>query len=243
MQSKEKFSLLRSILKAIGLSVEAIDDIVERIHDFLAGEAETPQRPELMPYLLRDDFLSRAEHSFYLVLRSSIPEDITVCPKVSLGDVFYVGSRDPSLFRAYTNKIDRKHIDFLLCDSKTMRPLMGIELDDKSHQRADRQERDEFVKEVFQVAQLPLLRVPVRPSYPSAEIMQKVEAALKNRFPMQGGPPPGRGSAPYCPKCSIPMQLRTAKSGANAGRQFWGCSNYPKCREILTLEDFPAPDE
>lgn len=32
-----------------------------------------------------------------------------------------------------------------------------------------------------------------------------------------------------CPKCGAAMKLRTAKQGANAGSQFWGCSRYPAC--------------
>ncbi|WP_163559660.1 NERD domain-containing protein [Halomonas sp. NO4] len=35
-----------------------------------------------------------------------------------------------------------------------------------------------------------------------------------------------------CPKCGSSMLLRTAKRGANAGNRFWGCSAYPKCREV-----------
>jgi restriction system protein len=35
--------------------------------------------------------------------------------------------------------------------------------------------------------------------------------------------------APACPKCSAPMVQRTAKKGANAGTQFWGCSKFPAC--------------
>lgn len=33
-----------------------------------------------------------------------------------------------------------------------------------------------------------------------------------------------------CPKCGSPMVVRTAKKGANAGKQFWACSAYPKCK-------------
>ncbi len=36
-----------------------------------------------------------------------------------------------------------------------------------------------------------------------------------------------------CPQCGAEMVLRTARRGANAGNQFWGCSNYPKCRQVL----------
>ncbi|KZX59198.1 hypothetical protein A3709_16785 [Halioglobus sp. HI00S01] len=35
---------------------------------------------------------------------------------------------------------------------------------------------------------------------------------------------------PHCPKCNSPLVLRTAKKGAKAGSQFWGCKNFPKCR-------------
>jgi four helix bundle suffix protein len=35
---------------------------------------------------------------------------------------------------------------------------------------------------------------------------------------------------PYCPQCGKSMVLRTAKTGKNAGKRFWGCSDYPKCK-------------
>lgn len=33
-----------------------------------------------------------------------------------------------------------------------------------------------------------------------------------------------------CPRCGKKLVLRTAKSGANAGKEFWGCSGYPGCK-------------
>lgn len=35
---------------------------------------------------------------------------------------------------------------------------------------------------------------------------------------------------PVCPQCGVPLVLRTATKGSTAGKQFWGCSNFPKCR-------------
>lgn len=37
------------------------------------------------------------------------------------------------------------------------------------------------------------------------------------------------GSQTQCPKCGREMVLRTAQSGGNAGKDFWGCSTFPKC--------------
>jgi four helix bundle suffix protein len=40
---------------------------------------------------------------------------------------------------------------------------------------------------------------------------------------------------PECPKCKSPMLLRTAKTGKNAGHQFWGCSVYPDCTGVVEV--------
>ncbi|MFO7903113.1 MAG: four helix bundle suffix domain-containing protein [Planctomycetota bacterium] len=40
---------------------------------------------------------------------------------------------------------------------------------------------------------------------------------------------------PRCPQCHALMALRTAKSGPNAGQQFWGCTRYPECKGTARL--------
>lgn len=40
---------------------------------------------------------------------------------------------------------------------------------------------------------------------------------------------------PSCPLCGKPTVLRTARSGRNAGKQFWGCSAYPECKGTVKL--------
>jgi len=42
-------------------------------------------------------------------------------------------------------------------------------------------------------------------------------------------------AAPSCPKCGSPMVMRTARKGANAGGQFWGCPKYPACKGIVSV--------
>ena len=39
----------------------------------------------------------------------------------------------------------------------------------------------------------------------------------------------------YLSKCGNKLILRTAKKGNYQGNQFWGCSQYPKCRYIENL--------
>lgn len=40
-----------------------------------------------------------------------------------------------------------------------------------------------------------------------------------------------------CPKCGAILVLRMAKKGANQGKEFYGCSNYPKCRYIRNISE------
>jgi len=38
---------------------------------------------------------------------------------------------------------------------------------------------------------------------------------------------------PLCPKCGNIMVLRRVKNGGDAGKKFWGCTLFPKCRGAL----------
>ena len=44
------------------------------------------------------------------------------------------------------------------------------------------------------------------------------------------------GSTESCPQCGGALKLRTVKQGARAGSQFYGCSNFPTCRYMRSLE-------
>jgi hypothetical protein len=202
----------------------------------LVGEAEPTTT---LPYQVRDDFLSAAEYSFHRVLVSAVGNRAVVCPKVNLNDVFFVAR--PNENQAYRNKIDRKHVDFLLCHPATMKLLGGVELDDASHQRKDRRERDEFVDQVFATAGLPIVHVVARASYNVESLVAELTPCFTST-PLPSLPPQTttvkavlqNPAQPVCPKCGVPMLQRTASKGANKGQRFWGCQNYPKCQEVIS---------
>ena len=41
---------------------------------------------------------------------------------------------------------------------------------------------------------------------------------------------PAADHSPACPVCASTMVLRTARRGANAGGEFWGCTRFPDCK-------------
>ena len=46
------------------------------------------------------------------------------------------------------------------------------------------------------------------------------------------GPESTHPGAPSCPRCGGNLVVRTARKGKNAGRRFWGCETFPKCRFV-----------
>jgi len=143
---------------------------------WLGPASEGPAPKVAFPYGKRDNFLSPAELSFYRVLKSALPAEWQLIAKVRLADLFFV--RQPHRNQGARNRIEKKHVDFVICDAATMEPLLGVELDDSSHDRADRKERDEFVDGVFAAAGLPILHVKAARTYQPAALMDEVKAKL-----------------------------------------------------------------
>ncbi len=231
--SNGKLSFLRTILKPLGLSDDSIDKTIDFISDLLFEKEETSSSSIEYPYHLIDEFASPAELNFFLNLKAVVGDSAQIFSKVKLSDLFYAKAGDYGKNRSYTNRIDRKHVDFLLCDPKTLKPILGIELDDKSHQRADRQARDDFVNHVFEAAKLPLMHISVQRGYSQSELKTKLSSYISDRQTKNEQPEQVQDTSPRCPKCGSEMVLRTAKRGDNQGGKFWGCSKYPECRGVL----------
>ena len=75
-----------------------------------------------------------------------------------------------------------------------------------------------------------------------SQAKERQEKAREEAACVNGEKPPLTDSAPapspeilFCPRCGQQLVLRTARKGERAGRQFYGCSAYPRCRYILNL--------
>ncbi len=131
-----------------------------------------------LPYRKKDYLLSKAERSFYGVLRQAVSGHWQVCAKVRVLDLVWLpkGTDSPQKWR---NKVMSKHVDFVLCDAEALGPVLVIELDDASHTQRDRQARDEFVDQVFKAAKLPILHVPAQLTYDTAALARQIQTAAR----------------------------------------------------------------
>src|SRR5512142_3287766 len=79
-----------------------------------------------LPYRLRERFLSTPEVALYKTLWEMVGARYVILAKVALNDIFYIVRPNENVH--YFSKLFRKHVDFLLCDSRTLQPQIGVEL-------------------------------------------------------------------------------------------------------------------
>lgn len=106
----------------------------------------------------RPFLLTRNEAAFLQVLSAVADPCYRISCKVRLADIVMCSDRDWS--RGHANRIAQKHIDFVVTDAASSRIVAAIELDDRSHQRRERQRRDIFINGLFQQMRVRLIRVP-----------------------------------------------------------------------------------
>jgi hypothetical protein len=100
-----------------------------------------------LPYMKKDYLLTRAARAFYDVLLVALAGRYDVFAKVRMLDLFYLPKGTKNRM-GWNGRIIQKHVDFVICDPKTLGPVTCIELDDASHEMEERQERDAFVDKV-----------------------------------------------------------------------------------------------
>ena len=92
--------------------------------------------------------LTQNEYYAFKELQKIIKDkDYMICPKVRLLDIIEP-IKGQKKFKTLFYKVQSKHVDFVICDQEAHIKAI-IELDDGSHDKEDRKERDRFVDEIL----------------------------------------------------------------------------------------------
>ena len=234
--------------------------IVVAIAVFITLKGKQPSPGEGgLAFESREALFTPAERSFLGVLEQALANSrYRVFGKVRLGDIVKPAKGLTASKRTTAqNRINQKHVDFLICSASDLAVVAVVELDDQSHARDDRAGRDSFVDDALTMARIPVVRFPAKKSYALPEVTAKLQGILAD---LQGttsstfnsevvatapAPPQAKSAtpdavsvvvAPVCEKCSAEMVKRQAKNGPHAGKFFWACSTYPKCRNVVAIE-------
>ena len=81
-------------------------------------------------------------------------------------------------------------------------------------------------KEEAAVEQKVMTQIEEEPAMMNPTILEEVQMEI-----------PATTGKIICPVCGGELVLRTARRGANTGKQFYGCSSFPRCRYILNIAE------
>ena len=108
------------------------------------------ERPLPTKYAKKDCLMTPPEQALMQVLEGLFGARFRILPQIAL-----ISLVDKLNYTSYRNELFRV-VDFVVV-SPDFVPLVVVELNDKSHLRADRRERDAKVAEILQKASLPLV--------------------------------------------------------------------------------------
>lgn len=123
-------------------------------------------------YWKKKTFLTPAEQKFYEALRQTIQPGEHILAKVRLEDLVGTGPMD-------RNRVSQKHVDFVICRTEDLTPLLAIELDDSSHQSEKARSRDLVKNEALRQAKIPLCRHSVRRNYSPSQLRKLFDPIIR----------------------------------------------------------------
>ena len=146
----------------------------------LAGASDRSAAVGLPKVMVSNRFLTPAEINFFRVLVTVVGNRGHVLAQVSLRQLLHLpGSNRSNRGRAtWQNKVAGRSLDYLICDARTLRPVLAIELDEPTHARPERQTRDEEVETMLRAAGLPYIRLLAERGYNTREIEEAVRPHL-----------------------------------------------------------------
>ena len=215
------------------------------------------------PYQSKDLLCSSAERSFLGALDQIVEGGFRVFAKVRLADIVDVQKGlSASARQSAFNRISGKHLDFVVCHANDLSIIGAIELDDKTHRGKGRQERDQFLDKTLEAAGIPVLRIKAQSTYSIKEISSSLDSAFNlsrevrsddnqvsiEAMEISDDKPENKSMdnsqaeimASACPKCGGELIQRIAAKGQYAGQEFWGCSNFPKCKFVKKAAQTPV---
>lgn len=108
-------------------------------------------------YFAKESLMSASEDDFFNVLTSVVGHKYLVFPQVHLSAILNEKINGQNWKTAFRS-INQKSVDYVIADKVSHKTLLAIELDDSTHNRKDRQERDELVERIFSETTIPLVR-------------------------------------------------------------------------------------
>ncbi len=131
-------------------------------------------------YKSKQFYMTKSENDFYQRLVKLLGDKYYIFAQVPFTN--FIDEKVPGQdFRAARAVINRKSVDYLICNKDYVNPLIAIELDDPSHERPDRIKRDELVNEIFRRAEMSLMHISNTNYLSDEDLVHEIKSAIANK--------------------------------------------------------------
>ena len=149
-----------------------IDKIIDRKNQNNQNINENTKINYKNLYNKKEYLLTQQELKFFKLIKNITEKNnLNIFSQVALYEI--VTSKNIKDF----NKIKSKTIDFVITDVNSKIKLC-IELDDTTHIKENRQQRDKFIEELFEQLNIKLIRIPVQSYYNLKDIEEKIKGTI-----------------------------------------------------------------
>lgn len=216
---------------------------------------------EKLRYQKKSSVLSHEQTQIYKALRAALAGEYSLLTNVNLADTLViVETSNPLIAQVAVKNIAAKQFDFVVCENAQLTAVCAIMLGDTLEPLLiNACESAELPLARFQVQanyDVAVIRTSIFQAIGVQDVNERaanvsaLEISDKN-LPQENTnnsvptpvevtgeeTPIGNGiDLKLCPSCSAVMLKRKAKNGADAGKMFWICSTYPKCRGMLLVK-------
>ena len=127
-------------------------------------------------YIPKRFIMNRNEYAFYKLLLMSVGYKQCVIPQVHLDELVKPRTSKQSRIFSFRH-INQKSVDFVVCNTAGMHPVVAIELDGSSHSKDNTIARDAEVERILEQVRIPLLRFKNDEKVSIEELQKKIEDA------------------------------------------------------------------
>lgn len=194
-------------------------------------------------YETKSSIYPGAQCTFYKALEAALKNEFALLTNINATDVLAVVASNALAAQVALNNLTAKQFAFLVCDKAQLTVLCVVDWGNTINSQ---------LKSACDSAQLPLVSFNTQANYDpqllrtkilsviaakdSAEVLSSESALdIVDESPRNNLKDNGIDLV-LCPECSAVMLKRKAKNGENAGKLFWICSTYPKCRGMQAVK-------
>lgn len=150
--------------------LDQIEHATEKEKYIKQAEYQTNQKQ----YTKKEEYQTNCEKYYYKILKEEFGEQYDIFPQVPLSSVV---AKEKQFKKQYQNELFRI-IDFGIFEKETQKPLLLIEINDKTHKQQKRIERDNKVKEICNNANIELITFWTDEKQSKEDIIYKIKNKL-----------------------------------------------------------------